>query len=134
MRTTALAALATTLALVACTEASSVAPTDTPVFDVASPEVQWGAMETGTHSSAAVAKGFPCGVGPAGITTQSHATLSNSGKETLHCHGQMPAGTEPQKAVILRGVLCGLHFGGFTTNSKVEITPGGRVNLRCQTP
>lgn len=94
----------------------------------------WGAMETGDHQSAGVAKGFLCGTGPGGLTRKSHATVSDSGNETLTCQGQLPTGTEPPEAVILKGILCGLYFGGSTTNSRVVITPGGVVNLRCQTP
>ena len=68
-----------------------------------------GALEIGSHNSAGVAEGFGYGMGPAGVSFQSHATISNSGKETMHCEMFAPNGfTRPLK---ISGELCGLFFG-----------------------
>lgn len=101
-----------------------------PYANVAGANDPIGALETGTHNSAGVAKGFLCGTGPGGLTTQSHATISNSGNETLFCQGQLA--TPPPQAIRVNGLLCGLFFGGLTTNSRLVITAGGPVNLVCK--
>lgn len=81
-------------------------------------------------AQADVDKGFLCGLGPAGLTNRSHATLSPSGQESLSCSSDTPwAG--PPSAVNLRGVLCGLRFGGLTLNSKLTLN-STHASLWCK--
>ncbi len=130
MRVKTLAAVAASLALFACAGAD-VGPTDAPLFDVASADDVLGALETGEHNSAGVARGFLCGTGPGGLTTESHETISNSGNQTLTCHGF--TNNPPPEAVILRGFGCSFFFGGFTFDrTRLVISPSGEVTLKCQ--
>ncbi len=135
-----LLAIVAAIALIACTEASNVGPTDAPLFNEVSVETMLGALGEGEAHSASVAKGFGCVVGVAGgfpgvFTTESHAVMSNSGKVTMLCHGQLPAGTEPAKAQVQRStdfpISCGAYFA-TATRWQQEITPSGEINLRCQ--
>lgn len=92
---------------------------------------QVGALEPGEHGSATVASGFLCGVYYT-LTTDSHATLSNSGNETLTCRGDLPGHiTPPLKAVIWNGIPCNLRFSGVATGSKLVTTPAGELILKC---
>ncbi|MGH7455093.1 MAG: hypothetical protein ACRENG_27305 [bacterium] len=91
------------------------------------PEEPLGALQTGEHNSAGVAKGFLCGVGFA-LTTDSHETISNSGNQILTCHAPSPF--NPPLNVIFRGLGCSFFFGGFTFNSQLVVS-GGHINLRC---
>ncbi len=86
-----------------------------------------GAQAFATES-ASVANGFLCGVLVA-LTTDSHETLSDSGKQSLSCHG-FAANAGPTQH--FRGLGCGFFFGGFTTNSKLVWTDTGDANLWCK--
>lgn len=132
MRATTFAAVAASFALFACASPDAgLAPTDSPLFDVASVSETLGALETGEHNSASVARGFLCGTGPGGLTTDSHETLSNSGNQTLTCRGF--TNNPPPEAVILRGFGCSFFFGGFTFDrTRLVIAPSGEVTLKCQ--
>lgn len=91
-----------------------------------------GAMETGEHGSASVARGFWCGVLYAS-TTDSHETLSASGNQMLTCHGDLPDWMiPPDKAVTLSGLACNFYFPGWTTDSKLLVTPAGEIILKCR--
>lgn len=91
-----------------------------------------GALESGTHESAGVARGFLCGLFVT-LTTDSHATISNSGIQTLQCHGDFdPALLGLTRAVKIEGLPCFLHFGGMTTDSQLIATPGGKMHLHCR--
>jgi hypothetical protein len=99
--------------------------------------LQWGATSSGMHS-ADVESGFVCGLGPHGSTTDSHATRSASGNETVTCHAQSPL-PPPTSAMIETGFPCELHFGDgdpttrdFSTNSRAVVTPSGNVTLVCK--
>jgi hypothetical protein len=110
------------LGLVLAIGAFTYAGTSMDVADV-------GAMETATER-ASVASGFPCGL-LFTSTVDSHATLSNSGRESLSCHGPfVPPGGG---SVHFRGLSCGLFFGGSTTNSKLTWAGDtGDLNLWCK--
>jgi hypothetical protein len=134
--------LATAALLVACSD-SSRSPTApslaTPRFDVTADGQTvygWQGGDVGTTevtaNSAQTFSGFACGVGPGGLTFDSHATVSSSGNSDLYCKGQLPAGTEPPQAIVLTGFLCGT-FGGPTTDSHLVISPSGNVVLQCHT-
>lgn len=81
--------------------------------------------------SAEQADGFPCGLGPAGLTEDSHAVLSSSGNETLTCRGyaENPSG-ETQN---LKDVPCGMWFTGSATDSHFIWTASGEATLKCST-
>ena len=113
-----IAPLALVIALGAFTY-SAVTPTPAAV----------GAQEF-SASSASVASGFLCGV-LVDLTTQSHATLSSSGNETLICSSDSPF-APPPKTLVIKGLGCGLFFSGFTTNSKITINKK-EANLWCKT-
>ncbi len=90
---------------------------------------QVGAMEFAVQQ-ASVANGFLCGVG-VDLTTQSHAVLSPSGKETLSCSSDSPYVNPFGQTVVLRDLLCGLFFGGLTANSQLTIN-NHPANLWCK--
>ena len=100
--------------------------------------MQWGDLLTAEvgaigDNSAQVAKGFLCGL-VFNLTTQSHATQSNSGNETLQCKGDLPdAIPPPDQTMRFEGLLCGLIFSGLTTNSTLQVHPSGKIDLKCQT-
>lgn len=82
---------------------------------------------------ATVARGFPCSVGPAGITFDSISTLSSKGRELLYCRGQLTVGTEPDNTILITGDRCFLPLTGqFTNNSRLVIGTSGRVELTCK--
>jgi hypothetical protein len=132
--------LATAALLVACSDSSRTPTAPSlagPSFDVTADDGNvygWQGGDVGTAevsaSSAQTFRGFPCGTGPGGVTTDSHATVSSSGNAELYCKGQLPAGTEPPRAIVIEGLLCGTP-GGLTTNSRIVITPSGTVILQC---
>lgn len=92
-------------------------------------------------ASATEATGFFCRVGifdgyPWVTTFDSHAVRSSSGKVTLVCRGQLPAGAEPESAVVQRSPdfpfnSCNAFFAPATRWQQV-ITPSGEITLRCQ--
>lgn len=100
-------------------------------------DVRWGSNGQGVMHSAANESGFVCSLGPFGSTDNSHATISNSGNETVVCTGQAPVA--PDKTQQLEGFPCGLHFGDgdpstpdVTFDSRAVITPSGHVTLVCE--
>jgi hypothetical protein len=89
-----------------------------------------GSLTVGVMHSAAQESGFPCGL-PGGVTTQSHATISDSGNQTLHCVGDTPVA--PDRRIVEEGFPCALHYEGeVTLDSRIMITPGGQVILTCK--
>ncbi|MCK5438815.1 MAG: hypothetical protein KAI97_02675 [Gemmatimonadetes bacterium] len=139
MRTIPLVVVVFTFVLSACQE-STVGPTAASSAAATEGEVMLGAVEGLNLSSAEVADGFGCIVGlfggyPVVFTTDSHATESNSGKVTLTCHGQLPAGAEPDEAVVQRSEdvpgVCNALFA-IATRWQQVISPSGEITLRCQ--
>jgi hypothetical protein len=61
----------------------------------------------------------------------THAVITPSGNSLLQCHFTIPAGAEPNKAIVNKGFFCGTFLGG-TTNSESVVTPGGTATLRCE--
>ena len=96
-----------------------------------STEDRFGSLEHG-NSSAATDSGFECALGPGyGVTEDTHATISNSGNETVVCSGNTPF--PPARAELLEGFPCELRFGdGDTTDSRRVITPSGQITLVCK--
>jgi hypothetical protein len=100
-----------------------------------------GTVEGLTMSSADVVSGFNCAVGifggyPLVFTTDSHITQSSSGKMTLTCHGQLPAGVEPETAEVQRsedfpGSRCNV-FSTMATRWQQVFAPSGEITLKCQ--
>lgn len=100
-----------------------------------------GAVEGLTGASADVASGFGCIIGvmdgfSAVFATESHATQSNSGNVTMTCRGNLPEGTEPDKAVVQRsedfpGMQCNAWFA-LATRWQQTIVPSGEITLKCQ--
>ena len=100
-------------------------------------DVKWGARGQGVIHSAAKDSGVFCNLGPYGAAEESHATLSNSGNETVVCTGKTPA--SPDKAEKIEGFRCLLHFGDgdpttpdVTFDSRAVVTPSGHVTLVCK--
>ena len=90
----------------------------------------FGSLTQGVMHSAANDTGFPCQFGPFGVAEHSHATISNSGNQTLHCSGRV-AGTGER--VEAEGFPCPLHYeGAITTDSRLFITPSGQAHLMCK--
>ena len=97
----------------------------------------WGARGKGVTRSAANDSEFFCALGPYGAADKSHATISNSGNETVVCTGQAPVA--PDKTLKVEGFPCALHFGDgdpatpdVTFDSRAVVTPSGHVTLVCQ--
>jgi hypothetical protein len=139
LRTIPLVVVVFAFVLSACQE-STVGPSVASNSAAAQGEFMLGAVEGLRLSSATVASGFGCTVGlfegyPAVFTTDSHATESNSGKVTLTCRGQLPAGYEPEQAVVQRSDdvpgACYAFFA-FATRWQQVISPSGEITLRCQ--
>jgi hypothetical protein len=91
----------------------------------------FASLESGTNErSAQQESGFSCGLLGFGTTQQSHATMSASGNQSLHCSGETPL--QPDRAVIIEGTPCLLHFDDeVTSDSRLVITPSGNVILTC---
>ena len=99
----------------------------------------FGALPLGRHNSAAQESGFDCNVGGP-TTTNSHATISDSGKQTLVCHGHTqltPSNfcSDTQGACIV-SVRCGLRFPDESGQAVVGegrfiVTPSGEAHLIC---
>jgi hypothetical protein len=89
---------------------------------------RWGAEGTGVMNSAATESGFACRLG-AFPAEHSHATVSNSGNETVVCSGDTPL--RPESAQHIEGT-CDLHFGQGSGDAHITITPSGHVTLVCK--
>ena len=95
-----------------------------------SDDVRWGsALQDGITHSAANYSGFQCLLGGVPAHT-SHATISNSGNQTLVCSGQTTA--NPDRAEHTEGFPCLLHFGGTTYDSRRVVSPSGHATLVCK--
>ena len=97
----------------------------------------WGAKGQGVLRSTANDSGFFCALGPYGAADSSHATISNSGNETVVCTGKAAVG--PDKNTQIEGFPCRLHFGDgdpstpdITFDSRAVVTPSGHVTLVCK--
>ena len=85
------------------------------------------------NAQATVNMDFLCSVGAAGwspggfslFTTDTMFVIAPSGKRTLSCRFDIPAGSEPSTAVRIN-VGCGSFGTGVTVS-----TPGGQVNAVC---
>ena len=98
-------------------------------LDLSADEV-FGSLTQGVSHSAAQESGFPCQFGPFGTAEHSHATVSSSGNQTLHCSGKTAFTGEHFE---LEGFPCPLHFdGAVTTDSRLSINPSGHANLFCK--
>jgi hypothetical protein len=75
---------------------------------------------------------FPGSTYPDVVTEQSHSVQTNSKNHNsnANCHGQLPAGTEPSRAVKFKDIGCFTATSGPGTADLV-ITPSGRVNFTC---
>src|SRR5688572_305397 len=132
------AALVVVSALTACEQAprSMLGPTATVSAGrhADTSNERWGAEGKGVMHSAATDSGFPCFLG--GVPAEhSHATVSNSGNETVVCSGDTPL--RPDSAQHFE-FPCLLHFGdGDPTTpdvgeSKITVTPSGHATLVCK--
>ncbi len=123
---------------------TSPTPTSTTAADASaltiSPDDVFGSVEPGVMLSAAVERDFSCVLGPFAVATNSHATISNSGNETVVCSGQLSASVvAPEKIFVLEGFACALRFGDgdpstseITFDSVLRITPSGHVTMVCK--
>jgi hypothetical protein len=62
--------------------------------------------------------------------SQSVQTNSQNNNSNANCHGQLPAGTEPSRAVKFNNIGCFTATSGPGTADLV-LTPSGRVNFTC---
>jgi hypothetical protein len=97
------------------------------------PGERWGAVGSYRLLGASETSGFPCALGPFGVTEESHFITSPSGHQTLVCTGStaVPA---PRQATILTGFPCLLPPSEpvtVTTDSRLVFTPSGQVTLTC---
>src|SRR5437867_1793076 len=63
-------------------------------------------------------------------TEHTHTVVTPSGTTMVTCHFDIPAGSEPAKAIKISGFLC-QTFVGLTFDSNSVATPGGRAHLTC---
>jgi hypothetical protein len=129
------AALVVVSALTACEQAprSMLGPTATVSAgrhaDTANE--RWGAEGKGVMHSAATDSGFPCFLG--GVPAEhSHATVSNSGNETVVCSGDTPLRPTTDHGAEHLDFPCLLHFGQGFGESQITVTPSGHVTLVCK--
>jgi hypothetical protein len=90
----------------------------------------YGALTQGEMHSAAQASGFPCSLGPFGVTEQSHATISDSGNQTLVCRGENPLPGGSAETIPLP--VCALHYADAAGSGSLLLTPSGEVIFTCQ--
>ena len=73
---------------------------------------------------------------PLFTSDEIHTTATPSGNVSLICHFNIPAGSEPARAVKASGFTCGIFLPGpvtaFTNNTELVANPGGRAVLKCQ--
>ena len=103
---------------------SSLTNGNTQLASESSPPL-FGAGETGTHNSAGTASGFPCLLFGT-RAEQSHATVSNSGNQTMHCSGKTDL---PEQQLT---VPCPLFFGGVDPEGEFTVNPSGHASLKCK--
>lgn len=95
---------------------------------IAAADDQFGATGV-ADASALPLRDFLCAMGPYGLTTDSHATISDAGNVTLICN--TTTATPPDRAERqFEGVPCSV-FVGVTTDSYVLVSPNGNVKLYC---
>lgn len=92
---------------------------------IADPVPLFGAGETGTHNSAGQESGFACFLFGT-RAEQSHATISESGNQTMHCSGKTDL---PAQELT---VPCPLFFGGVDPEGEFTVNPSGHASLKCQ--
>lgn len=73
-------------------------------------------------------EGVECGLGPAGVTTDSRVVVTSSGNVTLVCHAN--TGEGPKPAFIVKNELCNV-FVGVTDDMHFVWAPSGRATLVC---
>ena len=138
MRTIPLLVVVFAVAAFGCQE-STVGPSAASRGLAIEGEVMLGTVEALTMSSADVMSGFSCRVGGFGgfpwvFTTDSHITKSSSGNMTLTCHGQLPAGFEPEAAEVQQSEdtpgTC-IVFSTIATRWQQVFTPSGEITLKC---
>lgn len=93
----------------------------------------YGAADV-SATSAGHLEGFGCGMGPAGFTTDSRVTISESGNATLVCKTETATG--PDRALQIKDVGCGVPldrppFFVVTTNTHLIWSPSGQATLVC---
>src|SRR3954470_14051640 len=66
------------------------------------------------------------------VAERSHSVQTNSKNDNsnANCHGQLPAGTEPSRAVKFKNIGCFTATSGPGTADLV-LTPSGNVNFTC---
>ncbi len=124
-------------ALAACAEM----PTQpAPTADLLAMSMHDGATPLGAVKlldNAFVAEGFLCGLGPAGLTTDSHVVNTPNGKNVkLVCHNWAPnpfGQTMKFTSADFGGAQCGIPgpLGGATTNFRLLWAAGGDATLTC---
>jgi hypothetical protein len=88
---------------------------------------------------AQVSKGEPCILQlskfssfPDVVAERSNSVQTNSknNNSNANCHGQLPPGTEPSRAVQFKDIGCFTATSG-PGDANLVITPSGRVNFTC---
>ena len=74
-----------------------------------------------------VNEGFVCGLGFAGVTTDSHEVQTPSGNANLVCRGHI--GPQPE-AFKLDHLFCFTGYGP-TTDAQIVVSRSGNVTLTC---
>lgn len=71
---------------------------------------------------------FVCGMGPAGLTTDSRTVVTPSGNATLVCRTQTAVG--PPETIVQKDFLCGTQ-GGLAFDNTLVWTKSGQATLVC---
>jgi hypothetical protein len=103
-------------------------------FRTSQDEVYGASVADFSAAAAGHLEGFGCGLGPAGFTTNSRSTISNSGNATLFCKGD--TGTRPQPALVLDvDNACGIPLDRppffAIGDAHLVWTPSGQATLVC---
>jgi hypothetical protein len=100
----------------------------TQLARTAQPQGTFGALSGISVARAASEDGFPCGLGPAGITFDSRITFASSGNATLVC--RLRTATGPKPSLVVKGEPC-VVGGVVTTDMHFTWAPSGRATLVC---
>ena len=119
-----------TLALVACSSDTTIpTPFEAPATAVRpARQPAFGTARGITLARATIEDGVECGLGPAGVTTDSRVVFTSSGNVTLVCHAN--TGEGPKPAFIVKNELCNV-FAGVTDDMHFVWAPSGRATLVC---
>jgi hypothetical protein len=97
-------------------------------LDVAADAEFFGAADFSAEQAEHLS-GFPCGLGPAGLTFDSKVVVTPSGNATLVCRGETPTG--PPETIVFKDVGCGVPGAGVTFESHFVWTKSGQATLVC---